>query len=204
MDISLVIACSAAYRHHLDGYLQAVHELDRAPDEIVLVTDSVSSSVEYKRVLVDTQWNLGAWYNAGVAASSGDWVVWTGADDRFMSHALNSLDDCKSDVYAFGLQYTTGQVWLPQNLTAQRILEVRENLVPCGSPFRRHLWEQVPFQPQFFPLDDWAFWVGCAAIGATFECSPNLDVLYEYGPSHINPPMEPTRTHIAQWVRELQ
>ena len=204
MTVSLVVACSKAYEHHLPGYMESVSALNRPPDEIVLVTDEVVPSFDCTWVRTDEPWNLGAWYNRGFDSASGDWIVWTGADDRFRPHALDKIDDCDADVLMFGLQYTTGQTWQPSNVSAAEVLRVQNNLVTCGSPARKHLWETIPFQPQLYPFDDWAFWVGCAYQDATFEPTLTLDIDYDYGPNHLNPPMEPHRTHSREWLESLE
>lgn len=183
--------------------MQAVNALTVKPDEIVLVTDGVVPNFHCTLVSTDKPWNLGDWYNLGFAVASGDWVVWTGADDRLRPHALDQVPTCQADVLALGLQYNTGQRWLPQQVTADQVLQVSQNLVPCGSPVRRSLWQGIPFQPQLYPFDDWAFWVGCAAQGATFATTHTIDVDYDYGPGHIDPPLEPTRTQIAEWAKGL-
>lgn len=203
MTISLVVACSLAYEHHLDGYLAAVDVLSVRPDEIVVVSDGVKPIIDCTLVTTDEAWNLGHWYNLGFTAATSEWVVWTGVDDRLRPTALDQVANCRADVLAFGLQYTTGQRWMPGAPTADQVLAVDENLIPCGSPVRRDLWQGVPFQPEFYPLDDWAFWVGCAAQGAQFATTHVIDVDYDYGPDHINPPKEPTRTRIAEWAKGL-
>jgi len=203
MSISLVVCCSKKYEHHLPGYMEAVDALTTKPDEVVLVTDGVVPDFDCTLINTDQGWNLGNWYNLGFAAATADWVVWTGVDDRLRPHALEQVRTCQADVLAFGLQYTTRQKWLPLTVTAEQVLQVKENLVPCGSPVRRSLWQGIPFQPQLYPFDDWAFWVGCAAQGAIFTTTNTIDVDYDYGPGHINPPIEPTRTHIAEWAKGL-
>lgn len=204
MSISLVLCCSKQYEHHLDGYMAAVAQLHRQPDEVIVVTDNAVPAFDCTLIRTTKPWVLGDWYNLGFAAATCDWVVWTGADDRLMPHALDQVDACDADVLAFGLQYSTGQRWMPFAPTAEQVLRVEENLVPCGSPVRRELWQEMPFHSEFYPFDDWAFWVGCAAQGATFATTHTLDVDYDYGPGHINPPLEPTRTQIAKWAKGLK
>lgn len=204
MNVSLVIACSQQYEHHLYGYVESVRNLNRQPDEIVVVTDNAVPDFDCTLVRVNEPWNLGAWYNKGFAAASGDWIVWTGADDRFKPHALDKIDACQSDVLMFGLDYSTGQKWTPGAVTAEQVLKVASNLVPCGSPVRRELWEGINFNPDLYPFDDWGFWVGCAFQGATFEPTNTLDIDYAHGPEHLNPPLEPTRSKIVHWLTTLE
>jgi hypothetical protein len=203
VSISLVIACSQQYAHHLDGYMQAVEKLNTQPDEIVLVTDTIKPDFECVRVQAQSKFLFGEWFNLGFDAASSDWVVWPGVDDRLRAHALDQLRVITADVYAFGLQYTTGQIWIPSNITNEAILQVDENKVTCGSPVKRSLWEQTPFQTQLTPFEDWAFWVGCAHNKARFMSSLTLDVDYAYGNDHTIPPSEPTRSLIMQWSKGL-
>lgn len=203
VTISIVIACSQQYAHHLDDYMNAVAQLDRQPDEIVLVTDKVQPTFNCVRVQAPDRWNLGEWYNLGFDAASSDWIVWTGADDRLRPHALNTIDTTNADVIAFGLHYTTGQTWMPANIRNADILKVQHNLVTCGSPVRKQLWQATAFEPDLAPFEDWAFWVGCAHNNAQFTSTRTLDVDYTYGSDHIAPAEEPTRTRIQQWLKGL-
>lgn len=204
VKISLVIACSQQYAHHLDGYMQAVQQLNRQPDEIVLVTDTVKPSFECVVIRTEAEFQFGEWFNLGFAAATGDWVVWPGADDRLRPHALDHIDASLADVIAYGLQYSTGKIWIPAVTDAHNILQVQQNLITCGSPVRKRLWEQTPFQPELFPFEDWAFWVGCAHNNARFTSTLTIDVDYAYGDDHFIPPLEPTRSLIMQWSKGLQ
>lgn len=203
VTISIVIACSNAYAHHLDGYMQAVRKLNRQPDEIVLVTDTIKPDFDCVVVRTENTFQFGEWFNLGFEAASSDWIVWPGADDRLRQHALDQIDASLSDVIAFGLQYSTGQIWIPALVNAQTILQVQENQIPCGSAVRKRFWEATPFQPDLFPFEDWAFWVGCAHNGARFTSTMTIDVDYSYGNDHFVPSLEPTRTQIEQWSKGL-
>jgi hypothetical protein len=204
MGISLVIACSELYSHNLSSFMQSISDLHRKPDEIVLVTDSVKPEFDCTIVADAGEWVLGNWYNLGFEAATQEWIVWTGVDDRLRPHALDSIDNSLADVIPFGLHYSTGQIWIPSNVSAESILRISDNLVPCGSPVRKRFWELQPFVPELYPFDDWAFWVGCAHNGAKFMPTFTIDVDYDYGIGHINPPMEPHRTNIIEWAKGLK
>jgi hypothetical protein len=203
VSVGIVIACSSLYRHHLQPHLDSIMRLERKPDEITLVTDGDFTAPMITRVVhMDLPWCLGDWYNAGVEATETEWVAWSGADDLYRPTALNSLDNATADVVCFGLHYSTGMNWLPQGITPEAILKIETNLITCGSPFRRKLWEEIPFQAEVAPVEDWGFWVGCALQGARFESAHQIDIDYAHGPDHLAPDLNNSRELIRAWLNK--
>lgn len=204
MTIGICVAASDAYAHHLPGWAESVRALTTQPDEIVIAAQSLPDidlpAWTYVPLSVEPL-NFAHLWNQAIAACRTDWVAWIGADDRFRPHALDGIERDDADVVSFGLQYDTGQQWIayPSN-AAVRSLD--SNKVPCGSPFRRSLWEKMPIPELFGPLADWGFWVGLAHINARFTTTSRIDVDYAYA-GHVNPPMEPTRTLMRDWVQSL-
>ncbi len=209
--IGIVTTCHSYYSF-LDGWLASIQELSTKPDQIVIAAtdpDQCSAFIPAKysnvKVVQGTEpfW-IARYLNAAIEACETDWIVWIGLDDRYRSCALDGIRSSSADVVAFGMQFANGTPWIPYNVTAEQILTVRSNLIPCGSPFRRNLWEQIPFQEHLSPFEDWALWVGFAALGARFTATNQIDFDYSQHPEQIVPPMEPTRTRILEWSQTLK
>jgi hypothetical protein len=209
--IGVVTTCHT-YTKFLPAWAGSVRNLNTQPDRIVIaatkpeeVTNAIGTGLEdYTVVRGDEPFTLGGYLNAAVAACDTDWIVWIGADDRYRGHALDGLRFAQADVVAMGMQFGRGGFWHPHGFTAADVLAVNDNFVPCGSAFRRRLWEQIPFQPQLAPFEDWALWVGFAHLGATFTNTGRIDFDYGQHADQIQPPKEPTRSRIAEWAKGLQ
>jgi len=139
--------------------------------------------------------------NLGFEYCDTDWISWIGIDDRYRPHALDKLDECKADVLALGFEYDTGQIWTPANVTGEQILSLQANMIPCGSPVRRDLWNQHPFDQRISPYEDWCFWIGTAVAGATYECTLSIDVDYAYA-GHFVPCDVKARSTVAQYRQD--
>ena len=208
--IGIVAACHT-YLDFLDQWSAGIRGLHTPPDEIVIAATSpfeVIKAVDdklpnYRVVKAEEPFGLGSYLNRAIQECETDWIVWIGIDDRYRPHALDGLKFVNQDVRAMGMQYGAGHYWIPQAVTAEKILNVSENLIPCGSAFRRELWLQQPFNPDMAPFEDWALWVGFAALGATFTTSARVDFDYTNHSRQIVPPTEPTRSRILEWSQKL-
>ena len=130
-----------------------------------------------------------------------EWISWVGIDDRYRPHALDKIDSCAADVLALGFQYDTGQIWTPANVTREQVLGMHANMIPCGSPVRRWLWERNTFDQRIAPFDDWCFWIGTAVTGASYECTLDIDVDYAYA-GHKVPSDSLARATVKQYLQE--
>ena len=72
-------------------------------------------------------------------------------------------------------------------------------MIPCGSPFRKWLWEKIAFDQSIAPFDDWIFWLGTALLEATYDATFNIDVDYEYA-GHWVPNDAHARATISDWL----
>jgi len=106
-------------------------------------------------------------------------------------------------VLALGFEYDTGQIWSPAKTTPEEILSMHANMIPCGSPFRKWLWNKIPFDQSIAPFDDWVFWLGTALSNATYDATLDLDVDYEYA-GHWVPNDGQARATIADWLAKTQ
>jgi hypothetical protein len=197
-----IVAVCYSYDEYILGWAESIKNLTTAPDKIVLVCATAPSElpIDVDVRVSDEPFTFGGWLNLAVDACDTDWIVWVCVDDLYRPNALDGIAERTEDVIAFGMESSLG-VWLPV-VSPESILEMNANLIPCGSPFRRSLWERLPFQPQHGPYEDWALWVGFAAIGATFGTSGRIDFDYRW---HDDTPtaLEPLRTQISNWIRSL-
>jgi len=204
VSLSVVTVASDAYADYLPRWAASVAALETQPDEVVIGVQSVPAVLPlhaYTLVMLDGDYDFAAWYNRVIDSTTSEWVAWIGSDDAYRPHALDGIERDDADVVAFGLQYDTGQTWMPSP-TRTDVLRMQSNVVPCGSPFRRRLWEAYPFRSEFNPLMDWGLWAGFAAIGARFAATGRIDVDYAYA-GHVAPPDEPIRTYICDWLQSL-
>jgi hypothetical protein len=126
-------------------------------------------------------WSWGSALNAGVAACDTDWITWIGIDDTYLPIALSGWEEWGYDIVCFGLQTTHGYVRRVEPApTREQVLDTRNrNLIPCGSPFKRRVWEQTPFDPvEFTPYEDWAFGVQAVYRGASVGSTCDIDYTY--------------------------
>lgn len=201
-----VVGICHGYPEDISGWLESVRSLNRKPDKVVLVLN-----IEIDKSVFDLEGiTVVGWFdhfafsdmmNLAFQHCNTDWVSWIGIDDRYRPHALDQLDTCEADVLALGFQYDTGQIWTPANVTAEQILSLQANMIPCGSPVRRWLWKRNPFDQRIAPYDDWCFWVGTAVSGAKYASTLNIDVDYAYA-GHTVPSDSLARATVAQYLQD--
>lgn len=199
-----VVSICHSYPEKIAGWLDSVRALNRKPDQIVLVLYNKIFIKDLdldgvKVVFWDGDFEYSNMMNLAFQNCDTDWISWIGIDDRYKPHALDKIDTCEADVLALGFQYDTGQIWTPANVTAEQILSLHANMIPCGSPVRKWLWEQQPFEQRIAPFDDWCFWIGTALSGAKYDCTLNLDVDYEYA-GHWVPNESDARRTVTQYL----
>lgn len=205
-----VVAICHGYPEHIPNWIQSVRALNRQPDEIVLVLSDqiVIDDLDLDGIKVigwSGDFAFGDMMNRAFENCNTDWVAWIGIDDRYRPHALDKIDTCEADVLAFGFEYSTGQLWTPTATNPEQILSLHANMIPCGSPVRKWLWERQPFEQKYAPVDDWTFWVGTALSGATYDATLDIDVDYDYD-NHWVPNDSMVRQTVTQYLidkREL-
>lgn len=208
MTIGIVTTCHTYYSF-IPGWLESIRNLSTQPDQIVI---AATDPEECRRNIADAQvaviqasepFSLGTYLNTAIEGCETDWIVWIGIDDRYRPHALDGLNSSTADVIAYGILYSNGTQWIPASISREQVLSVQHNLIPCGSPFRRQLWKQIPFQEELNPFEDWGLWVGFASLGANFAVTKQIDFDYSQHSEQIIPPMEPTRSRILEWSQTL-
>ena len=194
------------YPQDIPGWIESVRSLNRQPDKIVLVLfneiDKSNLDLEGIKVLDWFQdFAFSDMMNLAFEHCQTEWISWVGIDDRYRPHALDKIDSCAADVLALGFQYDTGQIWTPANVTKEQVLGMHANMIPCGSPVRRWLWERNTFDQRIAPFDDWCFWIGTAVTGASYECTLDIDVDYAYA-GHTVPSDSLARATVNQYLQE--
>lgn len=198
-----VIAVCWTYDEYVPAWAESIKNLTTQPDKVVLICKTATEQlpIDVTVIVCEEPFSFGGWLNLAIDACDTDWISWVCVDDTYRPCALDGIADSGADVVAFGMELSKGGTWMP-TVSTESVLQVTGNLVPCGSPFRRRLWERVPFQPQLGPYEDWALWVGFARIGATFATTGRIDFDYRW---HEDTPteLEPLRTHIMNWMEGL-
>jgi len=199
-----VVSICHGYPQDIPGFIESVRSLNRKPDKVVLVLfhEIDRTDLDLDGITVIDWFDEFAFsdmMNLAFENCQTDWVSWVGIDDRYRPHALDKIDTCAADVLALGFQYDTGQIWTPANVTNEQVQSLHANMITCGSPVRRWLWERNPFDQTIAPFDDWCFWVGTAVSGATYDCTLNIDVDYAYA-GHTVPSDSLARATVAQYL----
>jgi hypothetical protein len=202
-----IITTVGTYEKFLPQWCISVRGLQRQPDQIVIaaqnpeaVTTITKKELPQATVLeIKEPFQFGTYLNYAVEACETEWISWIGVDDRYRPQALNGIDIIDVDIYTFGMRLTDGREWHGGDIDEA----LEHNPIPCGSPFRRWIWESIPFQPELTPFEDWAFWVGAQHVGAVSKKTRRIDFDYRLHEDQIVPPMEPTATKIRQWAQTL-
>ena len=210
MSIAVVTAAVGdEYQALLPAWAEAVAALERQPDEVIIAVDDLPGAIINRLELIlrdfwivpsDREWehHPQVLVNDAISVADSEWICKMDADDEILPHALTPLDACTADVFMFGIQHG-GQYLQYSGVTAEKILTREANLVFSGSPFRRYLWEGNNFRDMIF--EDWAFWIGCAEQGATFEHSGTYDYIYTAHEGQIS--RRHDEAYWAEKVREL-
>jgi hypothetical protein len=214
MTIGLVtVAWGDKYVKLLPQWAESVSKLNRQPDVITIVGDELPSEIKNKldvlltnytwqRAKQEVKYHAQVLLNEAIAATDTDWIVKLDVDDEIFSHALDELDNCKSDIYQFGVELN-GKKMLANDVTTIDVLLHSNNLIyPC-SPFRKWVWKKSPFRDMIF--EDWAFWIEAAANKATFQKSSKIDYKYNMSNSgaYLSADYATTEMNILKIKREL-
>jgi len=148
---------------------------------------------------VDGDFLLSRFLNHAIAATNSDWIAWIGVDDSYHPEALNGLDDLQADVLTYGMHIENRGTWRGGLLSDCRLY----NPIPCGSPFRRWIWEAMPFQEDLFPYEDWAFWIAAEHHGARALASGRIDFTYRIHDQQIHHDEREATRRIKEWAGKL-
>ena len=187
--VSVVIPCHNHGRFLAEA-VGSVLEQSRPADEILIVDDgSTDDSREVARALAAQHPTVRVLEqpasghpaharNAGVRATSGDYVLCLDADDRlspgFLAACVAGLEQTGGSV-AYGPQqdFGTSSAYEAHAVHFDLAMLARCNFVGSASLFRRSAWEDAGGYDASVGYEDWDFWVGCAAAGHLFLHVPD-------------------------------
>lgn len=110
--------------------------------------------------------------NAGIGASTGEWILPLDADDSLQRDFMNKCMSAIEMNSQVNLVYTDATLFGSQHGTAS--LEpysddgiLFSNRLPYASLYRRTLWEKTGGYNPSIPwgVEDWNFWISCSKIG---------------------------------------
>lgn len=205
-----IVATVLSYYDFLPGWCESINALNRQPDKIVIAAHDAEQTAKVVKpflnatvLQVDEDFSWGLYLNKAVEACETDWIAWIGVDDRYRPCALDGIDKVSADLVGFGMKYQKdGREWHYKG----RIQDwPHYNPLPPGSPFRRGLWEKLPFQSQpFWP--DLGFWASSHFLGANVIGTGRVDFDYAYHSSQVDTPPEVNEKHLADicnWISTL-
>ncbi len=183
--ISAIVPCHD-YGRYVGEALDSLDAQTRRPDEIVVVDDgSTDDSLAVIRawagrrtdVTVLTRTPATGVVQAvfdGVAASTGDLLVFLSADDRFSPTYLEASERVLDDpgvsfTWTATHQFGAYDRWRPAVPAVTRASIARRCRIHACGVLRRSLWEDLGgYDPEFERLgcEDWAFWVAAVGRGA--------------------------------------
>jgi hypothetical protein len=193
MESLAIFTSSRAERYGVffPRWWQAISELERQPDQIVIayhesnlakVPESVPKEYASRVKLVVSNSENGLDYpNLGIDSADTDWVAFCGLDDQVLPNAYDELGLCSdAEILVANLQLSDGSKsfgsWDVQRMKHQ-------NPMAFLSPFRKSLWARVGGIPKIY-WSDWGFWMKAAMAGATTYQSQNLQALFDLGADH--------------------
>lgn len=209
MTIGIITTCYSYY-HFLPDWTNSIARLNRKPDKIVVATKNPAhpqilkipsiTKCDFLAVKIN-KWNFAEALNTAISHCDTDWIVWIGCDDWFYPHALDGWEDSDYDVVNFGLEFPNKLYKRIQSApTKQQVLNLNDgNLIPCGSPFRRFLWEKFPFNKELSPYEDWGFGVGAAIQNARFGSTGRIDYVYRVHNNQVRYDDGPVIKKIERW-----
>lgn len=211
MTVGLVtVAVGEPYQARLEGWAHAVASLQRPPDQVTIVVDTIHRDLISSLDQILGEWQLiyskRDWthhpqvlVNDGIAFTETEWICKMDVDDIILPHALDTIDEHHdTDVLMFGIRTDTRDIAFT-GVTAEAILQAQHNLIFSGSPYRKWLWHDNPYRDMIF--EDWAFWIGCARQTRRFAHTGTIDYIYTTHPDQISARAD--EAYWAQIVRSL-
>jgi hypothetical protein len=179
----------------LPGWWDAVEQMTRKPDEIVIgyenpdmagAYDSIRriAGVDIIGIVLEADGFTERW-NEVMRACSGDWIAPVCVDDRVLPDALTEIqaaEDAGAELLVDGIVWKyRGDTWRG-HWDAEAIGRVLT--LPGAAPFRRSLFDRIGgFRPEIYS-SDWAFYMDAAALGAKTYQASTLRIVFDEGNAH--------------------
>jgi glycosyltransferase involved in cell wall biosynthesis len=186
LGLSIVTTASGGYGKYFPDWVQGILSQTLRPAEICIVTHGNVADREraveaarrleaaghiVRRMHHAEQLNLGTARNAAVAISSSEWVMHADVDDILFPHCLETVAPLMPSCEIVALGFEARKLTADGTLLRTRLYRDMPNGAallasgaPCSglSPFRRRLWEAVPYRTDMLGAWDTALWVGFA------------------------------------------
>lgn len=186
----------SGYGQFVDRWWHSVIELERKPDQIVVITDqdnfdlmsmNVPSGceVDLKIVGLDNGLTFNDYWDRAFRECDMDWVATCCIDDVFVPEALNDIDRADAGGYelvADGVCFTDqSRVWKGY----WNAVEIFNSMtMPGAAPMRKDLYERVGGFPKEIYWSDWAFYMVCAKAGVKVFQSDVIRIVFDEGYRH--------------------
>lgn len=181
---------------YLPSALDSVFAQTYACIELIVVDDGSTDATpdilaDYQRrysfrIIRQTNQKLPRALNAGFAASTGEYLTWTSADNLLAPDMISTLAKALTDNPDIGLVYSDRRI-IDENgddlgrfnaPDYDRHLLLHTNLVHCSFLYRRSCREQVgDYDPDFVYGEDWEYWI---RISRNFKMERLPLALYYY------------------------
>lgn len=185
-----VVVPNFNYAQYLPDCIHSLQSQTCPPDEIIVVDDGSTDnsreiisdlSANDSRIKAIFQENQGvaAARNAGISASSSEFVICLDADDMLAPEYIETCLDAMHNDRSLGVAYTGLALWgdngslIPGNWppefdwAAQSAVSVPpSNCIPIAAMFRRSMWERAGGYMQVYaPAEDTEFWTRGLSVG---------------------------------------
>lgn len=188
--LAIIIPCYN-YAHYLGECLESVMEQSVSPAQVYVIddesTDDTQKVARNYPISYIHQKNKGlaGARNTGISVASTSHIMCLDADDILRKDSVKehmALLEDEKDIAQCGLMYFGMQnaTFRPLGADLERLL--KSNTVYCDSVFPKKAWEEVggfdESETMRLGLEDWLFWLECAAKGYQFKTSDYIALLY--------------------------
>ena len=184
------------YDQYLERWAAAINNLETKPARVIVCSDR-PRQIDVAEVLhkpIESDWQVPNPHYANFICNYADteWMLLMDIDDQIKPDCLNDLNKVEADVWLMGIDVNGQEKYLPPHLSNEFIASDPNCYFCFGSPFKRKLALEHPFQES--PYTDWIFWRQIARAGAKFEWSNRIGYTYRQdfansmsGPANANP-----------------
>jgi hypothetical protein len=184
------------YTRFIPKWWEAVSTLERKPDEVTVVTDSINKEVVRSHapsdlvlnlVIVDNpdDLNFNDFWDKAYRSCNQKWMVTCCIDDVFLPKALSAIDD--ADLHDAEL-VIDGCIMAPHNSVWSGYWNPDEIFntitLPGNAPMTKDLYERVGGFDRDIYWSDWAFYMKAAKAGVKVYQTDNLRIIFDVGTQH--------------------
>jgi hypothetical protein len=168
------------YDQFLSNWLEKIRQSNIQPKEVLICTDFQRNITGVHELVIPipdhVKYPNAFFLNLMINYAETEWILVLDIDDEIYPNFLDGFDQIKSDVYLAGLNSDKNGIYMPPLLTNERVVGNPYNSFCFGSPFKRRLALESPFQEH--PYTDWIFWRDIARKNVKFELSNKVGYRY--------------------------